>query len=48
MAAKRARSHAQPSGAGYRTNARQVSLRGVSEAFDIYEVREREAAAAAA
>ena len=34
--------------AGYRTTARQLSLRGVSEAFDVYEVREREEAAAAA
>jgi class 3 adenylate cyclase len=34
--------------AGYRTTARQLSLRGVSETFDIYEVREREKAAAAA
>jgi len=34
--------------AGYRTAASQLSLRGVSETFDIYEVREREEAAAAA
>ena len=34
--------------AGYRTTARQLSLRGVSETFDVYEVREREEAAAAA
>ncbi len=34
--------------AGYRTSARQLSLRGVSETFDVYEVREREEAAAAA
>jgi class 3 adenylate cyclase len=33
---------------GYRTTARQLSLRGVSETFDIYEVREREKAAVAA
>jgi class 3 adenylate cyclase len=34
--------------AGYRMTARQLSLRGVSETFDVYEVREREEAAAAA
>jgi hypothetical protein len=34
--------------AGYRTTTRQTSLRGVSEAFDIYEVRERAEAAVAA
>ena len=34
--------------AGYRTNSRQLSLRGVSEAFTIYGIREREPAAAAA
>jgi class 3 adenylate cyclase len=34
--------------AGYRTTARRLSLRGVSETFDVYEVREREEAAAAA
>ena len=34
--------------AGYRTTARQLSLRGVSETFDVYEVREREEAAVAA
>jgi class 3 adenylate cyclase len=34
--------------AGYRMTARQLSLRGVSEAFDVYEVREREEAAVAA
>jgi len=33
--------------AGYRTTSRHLSLRGVSEAFEIYEVREREALAAA-
>jgi class 3 adenylate cyclase len=33
---------------GYRTTSRQFSLRGVSEAFDIYEIRERETAAVAA
>ncbi len=33
---------------GYRTSSRQLSLRGVSEAFTIYEIREREPAAAAA
>jgi len=33
--------------AGYRTTSRHLSLRGVSEAFEIYEVREREARAAA-
>ena len=31
--------------AGYRTTSRQLSLRGVSEAFEIYEIREREGAA---
>ena len=30
---------------GYRTSSRQLSLRGVSEAFTIYEIRERERAA---
>jgi class 3 adenylate cyclase len=34
--------------AGYRMTARQLSLRGVSETFDVYEVRERDEAAAAA
>jgi class 3 adenylate cyclase len=34
--------------AGYRTSAQQLSLRGVSEAFTIYEIREREMAASAA
>jgi class 3 adenylate cyclase len=34
--------------AGYRTSSRQLSLRGVSEAFTIYEIREREPATAAA
>jgi class 3 adenylate cyclase len=34
--------------AGYRMTPRQLSLRGVSETFDVYEVREREEAAAAA
>ncbi len=34
--------------AGYRTSSRQLSLRGVSEAFTIYEIRERWEAAAAA
>jgi class 3 adenylate cyclase len=34
--------------AGYRTSSRQLSLRGVSEAFTIYEIRERERATAAA
>ena len=33
--------------AGYRTTSRQLSLRGVSEALEIYEIREREARAAA-
>jgi hypothetical protein len=33
---------------GYRTSSRQMSLRGVSEAFTIYEIREREPAAAEA
>jgi class 3 adenylate cyclase len=33
---------------GYRTSSRQLSLRGVSEAFAIYEIREPERAAAAA
>ena len=33
---------------GYRTRSRQVALRGVSEAFTLYEVREGETAAAAA
>ncbi len=33
---------------GYRTSSRQLSLRGVSEAFTIYEIRERQPAAAAA
>jgi class 3 adenylate cyclase len=33
---------------GYRTSARQLSLQGVSEAFTIYEIRERVPAAAAA
>jgi class 3 adenylate cyclase len=28
--------------AGYKTSSRQMSLRGVSEAFTIYEIRERE------
>jgi class 3 adenylate cyclase len=32
---------------GYRTSSRQLSLRGVTEAFTIYEIRERERAAAA-
>ncbi len=32
----------------YRTNSRQMSLRGVSEALTIYEIREREPAAAKA
>ena len=31
----------------YRTTPRRSMLRGVSEAFEIYEVRERETAAAA-
>ena len=34
--------------AGYRTTSKCLSLRGVSEAFEIYEIREREAAARAA
>ncbi len=34
--------------AGYRTTSRHLSLRGVSEAFEIYEVRERAEAAEAA
>jgi class 3 adenylate cyclase len=34
--------------AGYKTSSRQLSLRGVSEAFDLYEIREPERAAAAA
>jgi len=34
--------------AGYRTTSRRLSLRGVSEAFEVYEVREPEAAAQAA
>ena len=34
--------------AGYRTTSRHLSLRGVSEAFEIYEIRERGEAAAAA
>jgi class 3 adenylate cyclase len=34
--------------AGYRTASRHLSLRGVSEAFEIYEIREREERAAAA
>ena len=34
--------------AGYRTTSRHLSLRGVSEAFEIYEVRERDQAARAA
>src|SRR5271166_3379237 len=34
--------------AGYRTTSRQFSLRGVSEAFEIYEIRERGEAAKAA
>ncbi len=34
--------------AGYRTTSRHLSLRGVSEAFEIYEVREPEERAAAA
>src|SRR5271165_2966087 len=33
---------------GYPTSSRQLSLRGVSEAFTIYEIREREETAAAA
>src|ERR1700734_2612626 len=33
---------------GYRTSSRQLPLRGVSEAFTIYEIRERALAAAAA
>jgi class 3 adenylate cyclase len=33
--------------AGYRTTSRQLSLRGVSEAFTIYEIRESEQRAAA-
>ena len=33
---------------GYPTSSRQLSLRGVSEAFTIYEIREREPATAAA
>jgi class 3 adenylate cyclase len=33
---------------GYKTSSRQMSLRGVSEAFTIYEIREREPAAAEA
>ena len=33
--------------AGYRTTARKTSLRGVSEAFTVYEIREREPATAA-
>jgi class 3 adenylate cyclase len=33
---------------GYRTTSKQLSLRGVSEAFEIYEIREREQAAKAA
>ena len=32
----------------YRTSPPQLSLRGVSEAFTIYEIRERQPAAAAA
>ena len=34
--------------AGYRTTSRHLSLRGISEALEIYEIREREARAAAA
>ena len=34
--------------AGYRARSRQLSLRGVSDAFEIYEVRERPTAAEAA
>ncbi len=34
--------------AGYRTSSRQLSLRGVSEALTVYEIREREPEAAAA
>jgi len=34
--------------AGYRTSSRHLSLRGVSEAFQIYEIREREEPAVAA
>jgi len=34
--------------AGYRTTSRRLSLRGVSEAFEIYEIREREETAQAA
>jgi class 3 adenylate cyclase len=34
--------------AGYRTSSRQLPLRGVSEAFDIYEIREPDEAAQAA
>src|SRR5271157_4595055 len=34
--------------AGYKTSSRQLSLRGVSEGFAIYEIREPERAAAAA
>ena len=33
---------------GYRTSSRQMALRGVSETFTIYEIREREPAAAEA
>jgi hypothetical protein len=33
---------------GYKTSSRQMSLRGVSEAFTIYEIRERDPAAAEA
>ena len=36
------------SGGDYKTTSRQMSLRGVSEAFMIYEIREREPAAAEA
>jgi len=31
---------------GYRTTSRHLSLRGVSEAFQIYEIRENDRAAA--
>jgi class 3 adenylate cyclase len=34
--------------ASYKTSSRQMSLRGVREAFTIYEIREREPAAAKA
>ena len=34
--------------AGYRTASKQLSLRGVSEAFEIYEIREGKHAAQAA